>query len=209
MNVTIARTRWLAAAVAALMLVPFVVEAQQSQGGPAEQKSAGETFQHPEEKPASGQVTEQDLDFADLAARNAHTIVKVGTYALDQAENAKVRNLIVAMVDTSDQTIERLNGISEAQGLDVPRDAGPKGEQLYNRFTGNWDDGLDLLYVTQMEIMLTKLIDAYQLEIEEGSDPQLKQLAQDMLPRLQTQQTMAAALQGEIEQRQSTISGDR
>lgn len=204
----------LALAMAAVIAIPVAfataqVHAQQVAAQQQSEDPVGETRQHKDEKGAGVQASEQDLDFANLAARNAHAVVKIGNYVLDETENQEIRTLARDLVDVSNETIDRLDEIAASAQFDVPQAAGEKGEQLYHRFTGNWDDGLDLLYATQMEILLAKLTDAYELEAKSGSDQQLTQLAEDTLPKLKEQQDKVDALQKSLKQQQRTISGQR
>lgn len=140
--------------------------------------------------PGGQSLSQQDQRFVKQAA-NGQVEVEIGRYVLDHGGTPAVRTFARWMVTDHTMADKMLHRTAQAAGAEVPGSLDREAQDMVARIQKLRGAELDRTYIRDMVEDHTKDVQAFQQEAQSGQNPQLKSLAQDLLPALQ--QHLAAA----------------
>jgi putative membrane protein len=145
--------------------------------------------------PAAPTLAAQDQSFIATAAGTDAGEIQAANLALQKAPNPRVKTFAQRMIDDHTKTTQQLTSIAQAKGITMPPATPPEmaTEQLAKLQTLS-GRRFDRDYIHGQVLDHEAAIKAFQTEIAQGQDPELKTFAQTTLPILQQHLHMAQSL---------------
>jgi len=154
-------------------------------------------------------VNSHDKSFVSNAAESGLAEVELGQMAQSKASSDKIKNFAQKMVDDHGKVNDELKDCAQKLGVNVPdhMSVTEKGEKTkLDMYSG---DHFDRAYISDMIKDHRDDIAAFQREVREGQNPDLKAFAEKNLPTLKEHLRLAEKTQREItgESRGSSPTG--
>lgn len=180
-----------ATAIAALMFAAPAVAQQQNQGQQQQQQQA-------QSQQKQGQLSQQDREFAKTAAAGGMLEVRLGEIAQEKAQNQQVKQFGQRMVEDHQQANDKLMTIVRDLKIDAPKNLPQDKQQTIQRFEGMEGQQFDKAYMQFMVEDHQKVIEAFNKEVEQGQNQELKSFAQNTLPTLEEHLNQAREVSQQI-----------
>ena len=138
-----------------------------------------------------------DRDFVAKAAVGGSTEVALGKMALQRGTEEQVKQFAKTMVDDHTAANQELLTLAGRKQIPVPREVDAKHQKAVEQLSRLQGSEFDRAYARQMVKDHEETVALFKGEAERGQDPELKALANKLLPKLQNHLTMARRLTGE------------
>ena len=122
--------------------------------------------------------------FLKEAAQGGMMEVSLGQMAADKAQNEAVKNFGLRMIKDHGQANEELKDLAKSEGVSLPSDLGSEGKELQQRLQKFSGTEFDQVYMQEMLKDHKKDIEAFNQEVQNGTDPEVKNWAAKTLPTL-------------------------
>jgi putative membrane protein len=137
-----------------------------------------------------------DQTFVNTAAASDAAEVQAGQLAATKAHNPRIKRFATAMVTAHTQTTQQLQTIAQSKGV-TPDATPPKmAQDMMAKLQADRPAAFDRDYIRGQVAAHQAAVAAFQAEIANGQDPDLKQFATTTLPIIQQHLKMARQLSG-------------
>jgi putative membrane protein len=147
---------------------------------------------------AQTELAPQDLQFTEEAAAGGLKEVALGELAQEQAKNEQVVQFGERMVQDHHQANEKLMGLAEQKGIELPQDLPEDAQQKYEELQQLSDAEFDQAYMDEMVKDHEETIGLFEQQAESGQDPDLRAFAEETLPTLREHLELAKEVQSEV-----------
>ena len=137
-----------------------------------------------------------DSSFVEQAGRAGAAEVQSGQLAEKQAHRADVRTVAQTMVRDHDWMNQKLAMVAQQNNMAVPAGPDRQQQEMLRQLRGMHGATFDRHWLDDQAMMHEQAIRLFRTEAEQGTDPNLKQLAQRVLPRLEEHLRMVEKLGG-------------
>lgn len=165
----------------------------QSSGATSETTDGGSTSK-------AGAVTRQDRKFVEDAAIGGMAEVQFGQLATQRAQHQAVRDFGNTMVSDHTPVNQRLMTIAATLGITPPDKLDFMHRRTSKKLSKAEGREFDEDYIKSQVKDHEKMIELMEDQIKEGQNPDLKQLATDVLPKLREHLQMAQSIERQLEQ---------
>lgn len=200
---------WKQTMMAAAVLAGLGVTAQAANEGAqkegAQQQSSAQTdaasgAQQAGDKQKAGQqqgAMSPEKMFAKMAVIGNMKEVKLAEIAMQNASSEEVKKIAQHIQTDHKQANDKLMPIAQKLGVEVPKELPPDKQEIVTYFQSLQGEQFDKEYISAMKAGHAHDVSKYQDVAQMCKDPELKQYAQMVLPKLQQHQqhVMAAASQ--------------
>ena len=150
---------------------------------------------------ASAELSKQDSDFIKTAAKDGMKEVHMGQMAAEQGQSAEVKKMGSQIAADHTKANQQLMAIAEKKGVKL--DTKHKMDKMSKKDMANFDQAWLAMMVTDHQ----KDIAAYQRQVQQGTDADLKAFAKKTLPVLQKHLKMVQKAQGKMGSATTTGQG--
>lgn len=144
------------------------------------------------------QVTEEDTEFAVMAADAGMTEVELGKLALSKSSNADVKKYARMMVDDHTAANNKLMTIASSKQITLPASISDKHKKHVEDMSKMSGKDFDKHYVDMMVDDHGEVVDAFKKENENTKDTELKAFTAETLPVLMKHQDQAKAMKDKM-----------
>lgn len=191
------RTTFLMTTAMALMLsVPALGQAQQQQDGNQAQKPQ-QTQQNGGQQ--QGQVPQQARQFAEFAAISGMFEVQSSELAQQNAEDQQVQQFAQRMIDDHGKANDQLKQIAQQQGIQLPDQLDAEHQQKLDQLRGASGQDFTRQYIQQQVQGHEQAVQQFQQYAQQGQAQELKTFAQDTVPTLEEHLRTAQDLQQQMQ----------
>ncbi|MES2919731.1 MAG: DUF4142 domain-containing protein [Pseudomonadota bacterium] len=148
----------------------------------------------------AGVVSRQDRKFVEDAAIGGMAEVQLGQLASQRAQDSAVRDYGNRMVSDHTPANQRLMTIASTVGITPPDKLDFMHRRTVKKLTKAEAKDFDEDYIDSQVSDHKKMIELMEEQIEDGQNPELKQYATDLLPRLREHLQMAQRLEEQLKQ---------
>ncbi len=135
-----------------------------------------------------------DATFINTVSQAGVEEVKAGELASTQARSARVRSYAKQMVTDHTAADQKLMALAQSKGITPTSTADTMHDQMYSQLQGEHGRTFDKDYLAGQVKDHQAVIDALQTEIQQGTDPEVKNFASTTLPLIQQHLQMAQSL---------------
>ncbi len=135
-----------------------------------------------------------DKQFAAKVASNNMLEIRLGQYASGTGESKDVKCFAEHMVNDHQKARDLLEKIASEKGMELPRHLNEEDEKTLDRLETLSGADFDRAYVSQMVADHEAAVKAAEDESRDGTQVEMKYVAEKLLPTLQSHLTMAKAL---------------
>jgi putative membrane protein len=133
---------------------------------------------------AQTQLSDQDRQFLDMAAKGGHAEVVMGQQALE-SENPDVKAFGQKMIDDHGKMNQELATVAQQKGIEPPESPDLASQAKSMMMEVLPGQTFDSQYVSSQLDDHKETLELYQRQAQEGQDPDLKALAQKGIPIIQ------------------------
>jgi putative membrane protein len=124
--------------------------------------------------------------------------IQLGQLAIQKSSNSQVKQYAQMLIQDHTQANSQLKQLASSKSLSVPTQPNAQQRAAKARLSGLSGQAFDRAYIQQMEQDHTKSVALFQKESQQGQDPDLKNLAATLLPKLQSHEQEAQQIAGRI-----------
>lgn len=135
-----------------------------------------------------------DKQFAARVASNNMLEIRLGQYVSDRGESNDVKRFAEQMVNDHGKAKDLLEKIASEKGIELPRHLNQEDEKALNGLEQLSGAELDRAYVSQMVADHEAAVKAAEDEIRDGTQVEMKYVAEKILPTLESHLKMAKSL---------------
>ncbi len=146
--------------------------------------------------PVQPTVSAQDQSFAAAMAGSDMFEIQSSQLALTKSPNARVKAFAQRMIDDHTKTTQQMMTLAQGKTIALPTSVEPAMQQKLDSLQVARPGAFDRIYDSQQIASHKMAIQVLQTEISSGTDPDLKMMAQTVLPIVQDHLKMAVALHG-------------
>jgi putative membrane protein len=179
----------IAAIVAAGLITTGIVRAEDRSSGSASgaqsstQSSSGQKLSHTDKK------------FLEEAAQGGMAEVAMGRLGQEKAQSPEVKRLAEKILQDHTQANQQLMQIAQQKGVELKQDVNKKDQRMLDHMRSMSGAEFDRMYVQHMVKDHEKDIKEFEKQANKGEDADIKNFAQQTLPKLrehlQSAQTLA------------------
>lgn len=140
-------------------------------------------------------LSHADKKFIEEAAEGGMAEVEMGRLGTEKAQNAEVKQFAQKILQDHQQANEELMKIAEQKGITLEKDVSKKNQRMMEHMRGLSGAEFDRMYVEHMVKDHEKDIKEFEKAANKGKDTEVKNFAQQTLPKLrehlQTAQSLA------------------
>jgi putative membrane protein len=184
-------SRRLALAAAVLISAVGIAACQTSE-------KAATTVQSAAQAQATPSLSTTDANFINTVGMGGHAEVKFGEVAQRQATRTDVRAFAAQMVSDHTAAGNELATLAQQKQMTPPDDMDLNHKAAYDRLSKTSGTEFDRVYIQGQVEDHTAVVNAFQNEISNGSDADVKAFAQKYLPAIQHHLDMARQLQAQF-----------
>jgi len=134
---------------------------------------------------SSGSLQAQDAEFLRKAMSSGMEEVQNAQLAMQNAQRSETRSAASMMLEDHQRSNQQLQSIAQRKGMPTSSSsASAQSDQSRSRMASGGAD-FDSRYVTEEIRHHREAISDFRKEASSGSDPELRQFAQDTLPKLE------------------------
>ena len=145
-----------------------------------------------------GQAMATEDAFLKQAAEINLGEVQLGKLAEQKGNNPAIRDFGKRMVEDHTKAEDNLRQIAQQQGVTLPSNPGQHVTSLQQQLSGATGAQFDQIYIEHMLSGHKGAIDAFENEIEHGSNPAIKGYAESTLPVIQDHIRIAEDVAGKM-----------
>ena len=149
-------------------------------------------------------VSQEDLKFAEEAAKGGLLEVQLGELATNQAKSQDVVDFGQRMVEDHGAANDRLKAIAQEKGITLPDSLDQDQQHTVDELSKLSGEEFDRTYIDEMVKDHELDVAAFRLQAESGEDPDLRAFAEETLPTLEEHLSLAQ----EIDQKMAAAPGD-
>jgi putative membrane protein len=157
-------------------------------------EQAATTVQSAAQAQTTPTLSTTDATFLNLAGTSGIEEVNFGQVAASKASSPAVRRFAQDMVTSHTKLNQQLVALAKAKQMTPPSSMDMQHDQMLSTLQGQRGSAFDRAYMTGQVNDHQMSIEAYQTEISNGTDPDVKSFAQQGLPILQQHLAMAQKL---------------
>lgn len=135
-----------------------------------------------------------DRQFVTKAAQSDMTEIKTSQLALKSSQNPQVLQFARQMIQAHTESTSKLKPIANQLGLALPKSLGAENQVLVNQLKTLSGTSFDRAYMNGQINGHTKTQAAFETELQQGVNPQLKAFANEILPMVSMHLQMAKSL---------------
>jgi putative membrane protein len=150
----------------------------------------------------AGVVSRQDRKFVEQAAEGGMAEVQLGQLAAQRAQDPAVRDFANRMVSDHTPANQRLMTIAATAGITPPDKLDFMHRHSMKKLGKADAKDFDMDYIESQVKDHEKMAELMEDEIKDGQNPELKQFATDMLPRIREHHQMAQRLEEQLKQQE-------
>jgi putative membrane protein len=173
---------------AALLLSAIGLAACQSS------EKAATTVQSATQAQMTPSLSTTDANFINTVGAGGHAEVQFGQLAQTQATRVNVRAFAAQMVTDHTAAGNELAALAQQKQMTPPSDMDLNHKASYDRLSKTYGSEFDRVYMQGQMEDHTAVVNAFQNEITNGSDADVKAFAQKYLPTIQHHLDMARQL---------------
>lgn len=144
---------------------------------------------------AKSDLSHADKKFIEEAAEGGMAEVEMGRLGAEKAQNAEVKQFAQKILQDHQQANEELMKIAEQKGVTLEKEVSKKNQRMMEHMRGLSGAEFDRMYVEHMVKDHEKDIKEFEKAANKGKDAEVKNFAQQTLPKLrehlQTAQSLA------------------
>jgi putative membrane protein len=145
----------------------------------------------------SSALNDVDRQFVIKAAQSDMTEIQTSQLALKRTQNPKVKQFAQDMIREHAQSSSQLKPLAKQKGIALPKSIGSESQLLVDRLTKFSGAKFDQAYIEGQTQGHTKTQAAYQEELNQGQDADVKAFASEVLPIVTAHLGMAQNLAAE------------
>jgi putative membrane protein len=189
------------ASVLALLATPVLAQTAPSRGTDRTTTAPRTT--------ANEQLSKQDRDFARDAYKANLAEVEEGKVAQQRGANEGVKDLGKKLVDDHQAAGDKLKTIAQKNNIDLPSDAEQKAQKEAQKLGKKQGAEFDRDFSRHEAKEHGQAIKLFEKEAKNGKNPELKQYAEETLPKLREHQQMAQQLDTQLKGQKRTQTSSR
>jgi putative membrane protein len=143
-------------------------------------------------------VSFQDRQFANMAAQANKGEIEVANVAQQKASNESVKQFAKLMIDDHTKAGEELKTWASHNKVTLPSYLSSDDSTLKSNLSSLSGSDFDKKYMQAQLEDHKKVISGFEIEIQDGKNPQLKQFAEQTLPTLQDHIRVAEDVAGHL-----------
>ncbi len=143
---------------------------------------------------AAAPASAQDKQFLQEIHQVNLTEIRAGNLAQQQGTNQELRNLGVRFVTDHAQLDQKAQSVSGAVGVTLPQEPNPEQLRVLRHLESVNGTEFDTQWLTAQLTGHSQAMQIVQAELDHGSDPAVKQLAQQTAPVIQAHHNALVAL---------------
>jgi putative membrane protein len=174
--------------ITALLLAAIGLAACQSS------EKAATTVQSATQAQMTPSLSTTDANFINTVGAGGHAEVQFGQLAQTQATRTDVRVFAAQMVTDHTAAGNELAALAQQKQMTPPSDMDLNHKAAYDRLSKTFGSEFDRVYMQGQVEDHTAVVNAFQNEITNGSDADVKAFAQKYLPTIQHHLEMARQL---------------
>ena len=180
------------ALTAALLISAVGIAACQSS------EKAATAVQSAAQAQATPSLSTTDANFINTVGMGGHAEVQFGRLAQTQAARTNVRAFAAQMVSDHTAAGNELAALAQQKQMTPPDDMDLNHKAAYDRLSKTSGSEFDRVYIEGQVQDHTAVVNAFQNEISNGSDADVKAFARKHLPTIQHHLEMARQLQAQF-----------
>jgi putative membrane protein len=148
-------------------------------------------------QPSGGQksnLSHTDKKFLQEAAEGGMAEVQMGKLAQQKGQSAEVKQLGQKIQQDHEQANQQLMQIAQQKGVELQKEVSKKDQRMIDHMSGMSGAEFDRMYVEHMVKDHQKDIKAFEKEANKGEDTEVKEFAQQTLPKLREHLQSAESL---------------
>lgn len=145
--------------------------------------------------PGTKALSHRDRSFISSAAQGGLEEVENGKLASQKSQNPQVKDLADRMVQDHGQANDKLKQLASDKGVSLPDKIASSEQREMDKLQKLSGDKFDQAFTKEEVADHKKVIKEFEHEAKYGSDPDLKQFAQDSLPTLREHLRLAEEAQ--------------
>jgi putative membrane protein len=143
-------------------------------------------------------VSSQDTKFIQEAASGGSLEVSLGQYAADHATNQDIKDFGKHMDEDHTKANDELRDLAKNKNIDLTGTLSTKDKESLDKIEKYEGDEFDKHYVKAMVKDHEKTIEAFESEVKDGTDPDIKAWADKTLPTLHHHLDMIKDIQSKM-----------
>lgn len=156
---------------------------------------AATTVQSAAQAQTTPTLSTTDATFINMAGTSGLAEVQLGELAQTKASNPSVRRFAAQMVADHTQANQRLAALAQAKQMTPPSSMDTLHTQVYQQLQNTRGQDFDKLYMDGQVRDHQMVVQAFQNEAQNGTDPEVRAFAQRNLPMMQHHLEMAQRLE--------------
>jgi putative membrane protein len=142
----------------------------------------------------------QDRAFFDSAARSNLAEITLGQLAVSKGADNSIKEFGQMMVTMHTEQTNLLKALADRKGVTLPTDLAPADRIVRDRLTAlTTGPAFDSLYINSQVLGHQRTVSNFQLEINNGQDAEVKQLATTNLPIIQDHLDEATSIRASLD----------
>lgn len=134
---------------------------------------------------AKGQLSQQDMTFAEKAAMSDMFEIQAGKLAQDHAKDNGVKQFGNHMVTDHTKTSEAMKAMAQQKSMTLPTKLDSEHQQKLDKLRGQQGDQFDSAYLQGQIDAHQTAVTLFRTQAEKGQDADLKRFAEQTLPTLE------------------------
>jgi len=143
-------------------------------------------------------MNQQDREFANMAAKANRAEIQMGNMAEQHASNEAVKDFGKLMVNDHTNAAQKLKSWASQSNFKLPSGLPSQAASTKSSLSSLSGAQFDHQYIQSQLKDHKKVIAAFEKEVEQGQNPQLKQFAENTLPVLQDHVRVVEDLAGKL-----------
>ena len=169
------------------------------QGGSMQQGSPMQGGSMQQQSPMKGgnrgaSLNAADRQFIAKAAQSDMTEIQTSQLALKRSQNAQVKKFAQEMIQQHTQSSNKLKPLAAQKGVALPKSLGAENQALLTQLTKLSGAQFDQAYMSGQAKAHAKTQAAYQAELKQGQDTDVKAFASQVLPVVTAHLRMAQSM---------------
>lgn len=148
-----------------------------------------------------------DRTFAKKADQGDLAEVKLAQLAEQKTQNPTVQAFAQRMIKDHSKANDQLQGVASTTNVNLPAQPNAKQQKTYDRLSKLTGTAFDRAYAQDMVKDHEHDIAEFKKEADNGTNPQIKQFAQNTLPVLQKHLTLARHMYRDVENQGAANNG--
>jgi putative membrane protein len=172
----------------------FVGAALLALAGCQSAQQAATTVQSAAQAQTTPTLSTTDATFINLAGTSGLAEVQLGELAQTKASNPAIRRFATQMATDHTRANQRLAALAQAKQMTAPSSMDTLHTQVYQQLQNTRGRNFDKLYMDGQVQDHRTVVQAFQNEAQNGTDPDVRAFAQQNLPMMQQHLEMAQRL---------------